>query len=113
MGSSAGAVPNRGPGLPVVVTVVHSPACHLCEDAESVLAELSTSLPIVLDLVDIRSDRGQALVRTHRSPMSPLVLVDGAFFGFGRLSRRKLVKVLGLRLATGPSGTAGDAERAG
>jgi len=95
------------PGAAVVVTVVHSPACHLCEDAERALAELAETHPLVIDRVDIRSDRGQALVREHRPPMSPLVLLDGAFFGFGRLSRRKLAKVLDQRPATRATAAAG------
>jgi len=78
----------------MVVTVVHSVACHLCEDAETALAGLAESYPLVIDRVDIRTDRGQSLVRAHRSPMSPLVLLDGALFSFGRLPRRKLVKLL-------------------
>jgi hypothetical protein len=87
------------PGSAVIVTLVHSHACHFCDDAEKALAELAESRPLVIDRVDIRSDWGQVLVREYRPPMSPLVLVDGAFFGFGRLSRRKLAKVLDLRLA--------------
>lgn len=98
---------DSAPGAAVVVTVVHSPACHLCDDAERALAELAASRPLVIDRVDIRSDRGQALVREHQPPMSPLVLLDGAFFGFGRLSRRKLAKVLDRRLAARTTAAAG------
>lgn len=87
------------PGAAVVVTVVHSPACHFCEDADTALAALAEDYPLVIDRVDIRSGRGRTLVRQHRSPMSPLVLLDGEFFGFGRLSRRKLSKVLERRFA--------------
>jgi len=86
----------------MVVTVVHAVACHLCEDAEVALAGLAESYPLVIDRVDIRSDRGEALVRSHRSPMSPLVLVDGVFFSSGRLPRRKLVKLLEERFAVSP-----------
>ena len=99
--------PARGSGAVMVVTVVHSPACHLCGDADTALAQLAEFYPLVVDRVDIRSDRGQALVRAHRSPMSPLVLVDGAFFSFGRLPRRKLVKLLERRLAAPPVTAAG------
>ena len=91
----------------MVVTVVNSPACHFCADAEMALAELAGSYPLVLDTVDIRSGRGQDLVRLHRPPMSPLVLLDGEFFGFGRLSRRKLTKALDQRLAGRATSAAG------
>lgn len=95
------------PGSAVIVTLVHSQACHFCDDAERALAELAESRPLVIDRVDIRSDWGQVLMREYRPPMSPLVLVDGAFFGFGRLSRRKLVKVLDQRLAARATAAAG------
>ncbi len=93
MGQTA-AGPARVRDAATVVTVVHSPACHFCDDAEAALARLAESYPLLVDRVDIRSDRGQALVRVHRSPMTPLVLLDGEFFSFGRLPRRKLVNRL-------------------
>ncbi len=93
MGHTA-AEPDRGREGGTIVTVVHSPACHLCDDAESALARLAESYPFVVDRVDVRSARGQALVREHRAPMSPLVLVDGTFFSSGRLPRRKLAQLL-------------------
>lgn len=108
--SHAAATPARGHGAPIVVTVVHSPACHLCEDAQTALARLAESYPLVTDPVDIRSERGGALVRAHRPPMSPLVLVDGEFFSFGRLPRRKLVKLLDQRLADSPVAPASHAD---
>lgn len=104
--------PASGPAVPTVVTVVHAPACHLCEDAQRALAVLAEHYPLVVERVDIRSDRGQTLVRAHRSPMSPLVLVDGAFFSFGRLPRRKLATMLDQRKAA-PRVTAADLGRQG
>lgn len=97
----------------VVVTIVHSPACHLCDDADAGLAVLAACYPLVLDRVDIRSDRGRALVRAHLAPMSPLVLVDGAWFSSGRLPRRKLVRLLEQRLVTASGTTTGHRGRVG
>ncbi len=79
---------------PVQITVVESTACHFCEDAHRVLATLATRYPLSIDTMDVRSETGQALMARHRAPMSPLVLVDGAFFSSGRLPRRKLEKTL-------------------
>lgn len=79
---------------PVRVTVVESPACHYCADAHQVLEELANTYPLVVHTVDARSDAGQLLMAQHRAAMSPLVLLDGAFFSHGRLPRRKLTKVL-------------------
>lgn len=89
----------REPGGAVRVTVVHAPACHLCEDADEALRGLGRSYDVDLEHVDIRSERGQALVRTHRPAMNPLVLVDGEFFSSGRLPRRKLAALLDRRRA--------------
>ena len=79
------------------VTVVHTVACHFCEDAEAALAELAGEFPLAVELVDAAGPRGAALIREHGAGMFPLVLVDGAFFSVGRLPRRKLRKVLTAR----------------
>jgi len=79
---------------PVRVTVVHTPACHLCNDAEAVLAELSRDHPVIVDTVDADSERGRTLVAQHRPPLAPLVLLEGTYFSAGRLPRRKLERAL-------------------
>lgn len=76
------------------ITLVHSPACHFCDDARRALADLAQEYPITVDLVDARDPQGQQLVARHRAPMYPLILVDGAFFSSGRLPRRKLRRLL-------------------
>jgi hypothetical protein len=82
------------PVVTVVVTVVEAPACHLCEDAKSALAVLAGSYPLKVNVVSITEAAGLALMQQHRAPMSPLVLLDGAYFSSGRLPRRKLEKRL-------------------
>ena len=95
--SQSAAAASHQCGNTVVVTVVHSPACHFCDDAEQAIATLAGCYPLEVDRVDIRSERGRALVAAHRAPMSPLVLLDGAFFSSGRLPRRKLAAELDRR----------------
>ena len=85
---------------PVRVTVVEASACHYCADAHQVLAELASTYPLVVDTVDARTDVGRLLMAQHLAAMSPLVLLDGAFFSHGRLPRRKLTKVLAGRYGT-------------
>jgi glutaredoxin len=88
-------MPVSAPAIePVQITVVESEACHFCEDARQVLAKLTPSFPLTIDTVDVHSETGQALMSLHRAPMSPLVLLNGAFFSSGRLPRRKLEKAL-------------------
>lgn len=81
----------------VRVTVVTSPACHFCQDAQAALADLARSRPLAVRVVAADSGEGQALVGAHGAGMFPLVLVDGVFFAAGRLPRRKLARVLDAR----------------
>jgi thiol-disulfide isomerase/thioredoxin len=85
-----------------VITVVYAPACHFCDDAQVALAELGREYPLRVELVDADSPRGMALVSEHRSPMFPLVLVDGRFFSYGRLPSRKLRRLLAREAVSAP-----------
>lgn len=87
----------------IPVTVVHSPACHFCDDAEQALAALGRDYPIDVTVVPVESASGAALVVRHRPAMNPLVLVDGEFFSSGRLPRKKLVRLLKGRRAAMPT----------
>ena len=89
-----GGPPAQAAGIPVVVTLVEAPACHLCEDAKFALAALARSFPMTVHVVSIVDEAGRALMERHRAPMSPLVLLDGQYFSSGRLPRRKLEKRL-------------------
>ena len=83
-----------GSGVPVAVTLVEAPACHLCDDAKSTLAVLARKYPMTIHVLSIDSVDGGALMARHRAPMSPLVLLDGQYFSSGRLPRRKLERRL-------------------
>lgn len=72
------------------LTIVESPACHYCDAAKEVAAELSATYPMTVRVVGSRTPEGIALVQEHRAAMAPLVLLDGRFFCAGRLSRPKL-----------------------
>ncbi|MCK6210318.1 glutaredoxin family protein [Georgenia sp. EYE_87] len=76
------------------VTVVHAPACHLCDDAERALSTLAERFRLAVCTVDVDSAEGRELLAVHRPAMYPLVLVGGSFFSSGRLPRRKLEKLL-------------------
>jgi hypothetical protein len=93
-GQARGRPTTQGVGIPVVVTLVEAPACHLCEDAKLTLAALARSYPLTVHVVSIGDEPGRALMQEHRAPMSPLVLLDGAYFSSGRLPRRKLERRL-------------------
>jgi hypothetical protein len=89
------------PGEAIEITIVQSPACHLCEDAQDVVRKLGDEYLIRLRLVDVRSDEGRALIARHRPAMNPLVLVGGTFLSAGRLPRGKLLKILKAHGAVG------------
>ena len=72
-----------------VITVVRSHASQHCENAILALTELSREYLLILDTVDATETRGRDLMRLHRAPMYPLVLVGGEFFSVGRLPRVK------------------------
>ena len=86
--------PTPAAGVKVAVTLVEAPACHLCKDAKSTLATLAKSYPLTVQVLSITEQAGLALMQEHRAPMSPLVLLDGAYFSSGRLPRRKLERRL-------------------
>ena len=79
---------------PAAVTLVHSEACHFCDDALEALRSLADEFALELSVVPIDSAVGSTLVAVHRPAMNPLVLVDGQFFSSGRLPRKKLVRLL-------------------
>lgn len=83
----------------VRITVVTAPACHLCGDAIDTLRRLASRYPLDVTILDITNAEGRRLVEDHRAPMSPLVIVDGELFSWGRLPRRKLEKLLDSRRA--------------
>lgn len=80
--------------VPTQITVVHAPACHLCDDAVDALERLAQDIALEVRVVDLESSEGALLVSRHRPAMNPLVLLDGEYFSSGRLPRTKLVRLL-------------------
>ncbi len=87
--------------MAVTVTLVRSPACHFCGDAQDALDELGQVYDITVELVEADTGQGQELIARHRPAMFPLILVDGSYFGAGRLSRGKLRALLSKRAQAG------------
>jgi glutaredoxin len=80
--------------LPIEVVLLGAPACHFCDDAQVLLNELGTRMPLAVRKVELHSEEGRALAVEHRIPFPPLVLVNGKYFGHGRISARKLERHL-------------------
>lgn len=83
------------------VTLITSPACHLCDDAHQVLRALADQGRIRLATLRADTSEGSALIDRHRPGLFPLVLLDEAFFSAGRLPRRKLERHLGREVTVG------------
>ena len=79
--------------------LVTSPGCHFCDDASTLLGELAASYPLRVETVPLSSDYGRSLLVRHRVPFPPILMIDGEFFGYGRMSRRKLEAHLATRAA--------------
>jgi hypothetical protein len=81
---------------PITITYVTAPACHLCDHGRQVLDDLDRHLPLQVVEVDLHSDQGRQLLATHRFAFPPAVIVDGALIAHGRLSARRLARLLPL-----------------
>lgn len=75
---------------PVDIVVVTAEGCHFCDEVDRLLAELGTVTPLAVRTVPLSSAEGLGLLVRHQVPFPPILLVDGKFFGYGRISRRKL-----------------------
>lgn len=74
----------------IEIVVVSSPGCHYCDESLLFLGDLAERMPLTIRVVALSSDEGRSLLVRHRVPFPPILLIDGEFFGYGRISRRKL-----------------------
>ncbi|HSL26069.1 MAG TPA: glutaredoxin [Acidimicrobiia bacterium] len=79
---------------PIPIALVTAPGCHFCDDAMETLEALGDDFPITVEVIPLASDAGRAWMVEHRVPFPPILIVDGSFFGFGRISRRRLERRL-------------------
>ena len=68
------------------VTLITREGCHLCEEAWTLLAQLSAELGFGLVTVDVDSDRGLA---NEYSDRVPVILIDGAEHGYWRVEEAR------------------------
>jgi glutaredoxin len=86
--------PNGPDRRTIEIVLVTAPRCHFCEDASKLLESLTDTYPLDVRKVELASDEGVAIAARYRVPFPPVLLIDGTYFGHGRISRRKLVKAL-------------------
>ncbi|MGK5640468.1 glutaredoxin family protein [Streptomyces sp. URMC 126] len=75
-----------------VVTLVGKPGCHLCDAAETVIAEVCGALGTRWEKKDITQD--EDLHRKYWEQI-PVVLIDGEQHDFWRVNPDRLRKALG------------------
>ena len=73
---------------------VSAPDCHLCEDGRRIVEALARGAG--LGVVELRWSEARARELTERDgvPFPPAVYLDDRLLGYGRLSARRLRKVL-------------------
>jgi len=69
------------------VTLITRSGCHLCEDAERVIARMAAELGFESELVDVDSDR--ALANSYGDRV-PVILVDGLEHGYWQVEEARL-----------------------
>jgi glutaredoxin len=80
-----------------VVTLLTQTSCAFCELAKETLARLSQEQDFETEEIGLETEEGRVLGERHGILFAPGILVDGAFFSFGRLSERKLRRELQCR----------------
>lgn len=68
--------------------------CHHCEQAKEVLESLRDEYGLNVRELPLESDEGRRLGLETGALFPPVVLLDGKYFSYGRLSERKLRKAL-------------------
>ena len=78
----------------VAITLLTQQDCSFCDHAKQVLARVDEDIPLHVTEVDLNTPAGQQLATEAGVLFAPGVLVDGRPFSFGRLSERRLRRVL-------------------
>jgi len=78
----------------VEIVLVTAPRCHFCTDTSNLLNELSDRYCLAVRKIELESAEGVEIATRFAVPFPPVLLIDGAYFGHGRISRRKLTKAL-------------------
>ena len=74
-----------------VVRLYSKPGCHLCEQAEELLDEISRECPLAIEQIDITTDVD--LFERYRYEI-PVVAVEGGGSVFGRVTLDDLRRIL-------------------
>jgi glutaredoxin len=82
---------------PVPIVLLTQPACSLCDFAKDILARLGEHYRLSVTEIGLDTEAGRRLAAEAGVLFAPGVLVDGQPFSHGRLSERKLRRLLDRR----------------
>jgi hypothetical protein len=85
---------------PVPIVVLTQPACRLCDVAKDILARLGEHYRLSVTEISLDTEAGRRLAGQAVVMFAPGVLVDGQPFSYGRLSERKLRRLLDRRITS-------------
>jgi len=81
----------RGTDGPVIeMALLTASGCRFCEHAKDILNRLADDYPLRWHEADITSPTGASIVAEYRVPYPPVLLIDGRFHTYGRVSEKKL-----------------------
>ncbi|MQA13486.1 MAG: thioredoxin family protein [Pseudonocardiaceae bacterium] len=82
---------------PVEITLLTQEQCRFCDLAKEILDRVGHDYPLQVREVDLATAEGQRLATAVGVLFPPGVLLDEGAFSYGRLSERKLRRVLDRR----------------
>jgi glutaredoxin len=88
---------------PVQITVLSQSSCGFCDHAKEVLSRVGADYSLRITEIDLAGEEGQRLAARAGVLFAPGVLVDGEFFSFGRISERRLRRILDQRRQDRPA----------
>ena len=65
--------------------------CHLCEEAERSVREVSTEIPFELEVIDINGDK--ELEKLYSEEV-PVITINGDVHDYYKVDKRRLLKAL-------------------
>ena len=89
---------------PIRITLYSRPGCHLCDDMKASVVRVSSSVPLLLDEIDISTD--EQLEELYGLEI-PVLMVEGKKVAKYRITEGELRRVLTAR--AGEPGKAGGA----
>lgn len=88
---------------PISAVLLTARDCALCEHAKEVLERVSADHPLTLSTLALDCPAGRRLAAEHGVLFAPGLLLDGKVFSYGRVSERKLRRVLSRLGGAAPS----------